>query len=264
MRVASDPVFNYVLLHGMFTEMSPSNMPIIGSDHLCVRYRSFSLSVSSGGQLLQYVAPLVINHVIIECNTCVMWRMRVIWLCYFLPASTSCHLCNENHPGHPFLSFHPKFLTRKMASLILYVKSSISLYSCSCKRFRPTSCITQFFHSADRWSKTWKRGNALFIVKVHVATLKQFEVNNTNNITGIVLTSTVRRHPVGYTQAWSRNLISRRPTNKSTKQSERDWNPGSLSSRPRCFTLLNHRTPNMEYFHFSRLTFNTVFISSSN
>lgn len=72
MRVASYPMFNYVLLHGMFTEMSPSNMPIIGSDHLCVRYRLFSLSVSSGGQLLQNVAPLVINHVIIECNTCVM------------------------------------------------------------------------------------------------------------------------------------------------------------------------------------------------
>ena len=34
MRVASDPVFNYVLLHGMFTEMSPSSMPIIASDHL--------------------------------------------------------------------------------------------------------------------------------------------------------------------------------------------------------------------------------------
>lgn len=31
----------------------------------------------------------------------------------------------------------------------------------------------------------------MFIVKVHVATLKQFEGNNTNNITGLVLTSTV-------------------------------------------------------------------------
>lgn len=255
MRVASDPVFNYVLLHGMFTEMSPSNMPIIGSDHLCVRYHFFSLSVSSGGQLLQHVALRVINHVITEDNTCVMWRMRVIWLRYFIPASTPCR---------SLLSFHPKFWTWKMASLILYVKSSISLYSCSWKRFVATSCITQFFHSADRWSKTWKRGNDLFIVKVHVATLKQFEANNANNITGLILTSTVRRQPVGYTQAWSRNLIPRRPTNKSTKQSERDWKPGSLSSRPRCFPLLNHRTPSMEYFHFSRLTLNTVFISSCN
>ena len=151
-----------------------------------------------------------------------------------------------------------------MASLLLYVKSSISLYSCSCKRFVASSCMTQFFHSADRWSKTWKRGNALFIVKVHVATLKQFEGNNTNNITGLILTSTVGRQPVCYTQAWSRNLIPRRSTNKSTKQSERDWNPGWLSSRPRCFPLLNHRTPNMEYVHFLRLTLNTVFISSSN
>ena len=264
MRAASDPVFNYVLLHGMFTEMSPSSLPIIGSDHLCVRYHFFSLSVSSGGQLLQYVAPLVINHVITEDNTCVMWRRRVIWLCYFLPASTPCYLCNENHPGHHFLSFHPKFCNWKMASLMLYVKSAIPLYSCSCKRFVATSCMTQLFHSADRWSKTWKRGNALFIVKVHVATLKQFEGNNTNNITGLVLTSTVGRQPVGSTQAWSRNLISRRSTNKYTKQSERDSNPGSLSSRPRCFRLLNHRTPNMEDFHFSRLTLNTVFISSSN
>ena len=189
---------------------------------------------------------------------------HVIWLRYFLPASTPSHLSNENHPGHHFLSFHQKFVTWKMASLMLYVKSSISLYSCSCKRFVATSCITQFFQSADRWSKTWKRGNALFIVKVHVATLKQFEGNNTNNISGLILTSTVRRQPVGYTQAWSRILIPRQPTNKSPKQSERDSNPGSLSSRPRCFPLLNRRTPNMEYFHFLRLTLNTVFISSSN
>ena len=242
-----------------------SSMPIIGSDHLCVRYRFFSLSVSSGGQLLQHMGPHVINHVITEDNTCLMWRMRGIWLRYFLPVSTPCHLSNENHLGHHFLSFHPKFfLTWKMASLMLYVKSSISPYSCSCKRFVATSCMTQFFHSADRWSKTWKRGNALFIVKVHVATLKQFEGNNTNNITGLILTSTVRRKPVGSTQAWSRNSISRRSTNRYTKQSERDSNPGSLSNRPRCFPLLNHRTPDMEYFHFSRLTLKTVFISSCN
>ena len=72
MRVASDPVFNYVLLHGMFTEMLPSSMPITSSNHLCVRYRFFDLSVSSGGQLLQHMGPHVINHVITEDNTCVM------------------------------------------------------------------------------------------------------------------------------------------------------------------------------------------------